>query len=222
MAKSANKTTAKGQPKKAPSARAASRRAIRVSSQASESSTGSIPALALPGLGTVWTAILLDRRPQEKGQRDRSEVEMMENSAPSRKIPDIQDRNQRENENETVTLKKLYATKNVKIEWTVTLANRKAAGFRIFDTNGGTLGRTGNPKLRNADLDRDKLVISASENISGTGTPGPTLTGDIEFAKPNSNGLKVSGIALGRLETDGRVRKAALDWRAWQIWFSFE
>src|SRR5262245_32761940 len=81
------------------------------------------------------------------------------------------------NENETVT-EEVVPSKNVKIKWSVTLANRKAAGLRIWDT----LRRMPNPERRNAELDREKLVITASGSITGSGTNGPVLAGAIEFA----------------------------------------
>lgn len=105
-----------------------------------------------------------------------------------------------DDENETVT-EEVTSSANVKIEWTVRLANRKAAGSQIFNnSDGGTLSRSSNPKPRNAGLDRGKLVISASGQV--TGNEKRTLAGEIEFARPNANGPKVTDIVLARLETD--------------------
>jgi L-Lysine epsilon oxidase N-terminal/L-lysine epsilon oxidase C-terminal domain len=106
------------------------------------------------------------------------------------------------NENETVTEEVEPNDANIKIEWSVTLANRKAAGFRIGDT----LHRVPNPKLRNAGLDRAKLVITASGAITESRTRGPVLSGAIEFARPRTSGEKVTDIALATLQTDEKGR----------------
>ncbi|WP_140980804.1 LodA/GoxA family CTQ-dependent oxidase [Bradyrhizobium guangdongense] len=100
-------------------------------------------------------------------------------------------------ENEVVT-EEIVVGKGCEIEWSVSLGNRKAAGFRIGDT----LGRDPNPGLRNDGLDRKKLVISADGSVKGCGTNGPLLSGTIEFAKPNTAGAKVTDIALAKLRTD--------------------
>jgi hypothetical protein len=100
-------------------------------------------------------------------------------------------------ENEVVT-EEIVASKDVQISWDVSLANRKAAGFRIEDT----LGRSPNPGLRNNGLDRKKLVISADGTVAGKAINGPQLSGSIEFANPNSTGTKVSNIILAKLRTD--------------------
>jgi L-Lysine epsilon oxidase N-terminal/L-lysine epsilon oxidase C-terminal domain len=105
------------------------------------------------------------------------------------------------NENETVT-EEVVRGGDVKIEWSVTLANRKAAGFRIIET----LARVSNPGRRNARLDRNKLVITASGSITGSQTRGPVLSGEIEFARPGSSGPKVTGIELATLRTDEEGR----------------
>jgi L-lysine epsilon oxidase-like protein len=103
------------------------------------------------------------------------------------------------NENETVT-EEILPGNNVTIEWSVTLANRKAAGFLISDT----LARRDPPRRRNDGLDRRKLVISATGSVTGSGTSGPVLAGDIEFARPNQSGTKVTGIELATLRTDDK------------------
>jgi hypothetical protein len=105
------------------------------------------------------------------------------------------------NENETVT-EELVPRDDIKIEWSVSLANRKAAGLRIGDT----LRRAANPKPRNAGLDRDKLVIAATGSVTGSGTGGPVLSGDIEFARPRASGQKVTDIVLATLRTDVKGR----------------
>jgi hypothetical protein len=104
-------------------------------------------------------------------------------------------------ENEVVT-EEIVAGKHVEIEWSVSLANRKAAGFRIEDT----LARAPNPGLRNNGLDRKKLVISADGSVAGAGTSGPELSGTIEFANPNTTGTKVPNIILAKLRTDDAGR----------------
>jgi L-Lysine epsilon oxidase N-terminal len=101
------------------------------------------------------------------------------------------------NENEVVT-EEIVAGNGIEIEWSVNLANRKAAGFRIVDT----LARAATPGLRNDGLDRNKLVISANGSVTGAGANGPVLSGTIEFAKPRARGTKVTGIELATLRTD--------------------
>jgi len=105
------------------------------------------------------------------------------------------------NETETVT-EEVVAGDGIKIQWSVSLANRKAAGFRIEDT----LARAGSPGLRNEGLDRNKLVISANGSVTGAGEKGPVLSGAIEFAKPKTTGVKVAGIELATLRTDDAGR----------------
>jgi len=100
-------------------------------------------------------------------------------------------------EKETVT-EEVKANAGVEIAWTVNLANRKAAGFRILDT----LGRSKKPRPRNDGMDRNKLVIAATGSVSGAGIKGPTLSGAIEFTKPGKPGAKVTDIALAMLRTD--------------------
>ena len=101
------------------------------------------------------------------------------------------------NENEAVT-EEIVAGGDIELEWSVNLANSKAAGFRIEDT----LARKPDPALRNDGLDRNKLVISANGSVTGSGANGPELSGTIEFAKPRTTGPKVTDIALARLRTD--------------------
>jgi L-Lysine epsilon oxidase N-terminal/L-lysine epsilon oxidase C-terminal domain len=109
-------------------------------------------------------------------------------------------------ENEQV-VEEIVSGPDVKIEWTVTLANRKAAGFQIYNKDGGTLGQTKNPVPRNDGLDRKKLVISASDAIPAIGGSSPVvLAGEIEFAKPKSMGPKVHNIVLATLRTDDAGR----------------
>ncbi len=102
-----------------------------------------------------------------------------------------------ENENERV-VEEVVAGESVKIGWSVSLANRKAAGLRIFDT----LRRKPKPMARNDGLDRKKLVISASGSVAGSKKLGPVLSGAIEFAKPNTKGVTVTDIELATLRTD--------------------
>src|SRR5262249_37549395 len=104
-------------------------------------------------------------------------------------------------ENEVVT-EEIVAGSGIEIEWSVSLANRKAAGFRIADT----LARLATPGLRNDGLNRNKLVISANGSVTGSGTNGPALSGAIECARPKAAGTKVTGIVLGALRTDDAGR----------------
>ena len=102
------------------------------------------------------------------------------------------------NENETV-VEEIIAGKDIKIEWRASLANRKAAGRLISDT----LHRKDEPGLRNSAIKgrelREKLVITASGSVTGSGTRGPALSGAIEFAKPRAI---VRDIVLATLQTD--------------------
>lgn len=102
------------------------------------------------------------------------------------------------NENETV-VEEIIAGKDIKIEWSASLANRKAAGRLISDT----LHRKDEPGLRNSAIKvrelREKLVITASGSVTGSGTRGPALSGAIEFAKPRAI---VRDIVLATLQTD--------------------
>ena len=106
-----------------------------------------------------------------------------------------------ENENEVVT-EEIIAGSGNEITWNVSLANRKAAGFQIADT----LAREPEPSLRNAGLDRKKLVIAATGAVAGPGATGPILAGSIEFARPGATGPKVANIVLAKLRTDDRGR----------------
>ena len=105
------------------------------------------------------------------------------------------------NENETV-IEEIVPGSDVKIEWSVSLANRKAAGLLIEDT----LARVPNPGSRNPRLDRSKLVIAADGSVTGSGTKGPVLSGAIEFARPGASGPKVTDIVLAKLRTDEKGR----------------
>jgi hypothetical protein len=106
-----------------------------------------------------------------------------------------------DNENETV-VEEVVAGGNTRIEWSVNLANRKAAGLQIIDT----LARSKKPGNRNDKLDRKKLVITASGSATGTATAGPVLSGRIEFAKPNAKGVAFDDIELATLRTDDAGR----------------
>jgi len=105
------------------------------------------------------------------------------------------------NENERVT-EEVVGGVGIEIEWRVSLANRKAAGFRIDDT----LARAVNPRHRNNGLDRNKLVIAATGSIAAAGAQPNLLSGAIEFARPGARGPKVSDIALATLRTDEQGR----------------
>ena len=66
------------------------------------------------------------------------------------------------NENAKATAE-ILPTATTKIEWSVRLANRKAAAMRIEDT----LARAQNPRPRNNGFNRSKLVIGAQATIKG-------------------------------------------------------
>ena len=105
------------------------------------------------------------------------------------------------NENETATAE-IVLTPTTKIDWTVQLANRKAAGMRIDDT----LARAPNPRPRNAGFARDKLVISAQGTIKGKNAAAVALSGKIEFARALAKGKVVDQIGLAKLKTDSEGR----------------
>jgi hypothetical protein len=105
------------------------------------------------------------------------------------------------NENETV-VEEVVASGDTKIEWSVSLANRKAAGLQIVDT----LARKPKPRRRNDGLDRKKLLIAATGSVTGSGTSGPVLSGAIEFARPRARGPAVKDIVLATLRTDEKGR----------------
>ena len=111
------------------------------------------------------------------------------------------------NENETVT-REVTGARDVQIEWTVHLANRKAAARQIFGkTATGTLTRNKAAKFRNAGLDRDKLVIESVASIKNTaGAAATTMTGSIVFAKGKKVLHRVDDIALATLRTDDAGR----------------
>ena len=105
------------------------------------------------------------------------------------------------NENE-VAAAEVTANKTTKIEWTVDLANRKAAGLRIQET----LARKPKPAPRNKGFDRQKLVISAAATITGVNQARIHMTGSIEFAKAGKPGKGASNIDLASLMTDAAGR----------------
>jgi hypothetical protein len=76
------------------------------------------------------------------------------------------------NENEKV-VREVTGAPDAQIEWTVALANRKAAAQQIFGDGSGTLTRNTAAKVRNAGLDRAKLVISAMAAIENAATAPP-------------------------------------------------
>jgi hypothetical protein len=105
------------------------------------------------------------------------------------------------NENELVRAE-ITASSRTKIEWTVNLANRKAAGLRIADT----LARSAHPRPRNNGYDRQKLVISATATITGANKARMPMTGSIEFAKGGKPSKRASNIGLASLITDAEGR----------------
>jgi hypothetical protein len=111
------------------------------------------------------------------------------------------------NENETVS-REVTGAPDVQIEWTVQLANRKAAARQIFGPDGlGTLARNDAAKFRNAGFDRAKLVISAAASIkNAAGAADVPMTGAIAFAKANKGRHRIDDIALATLRTDDAGR----------------
>jgi hypothetical protein len=111
------------------------------------------------------------------------------------------------NENETVT-REVTGARDVQIEWTVHLANRKAAARQIYGKDGqGTLTRNKAAKFRNAGLDRDKLVIASVASIkNAAGAAATPMTGSVIFAKGKKVHHRVDDIALATLRTDDAGR----------------
>lgn len=110
------------------------------------------------------------------------------------------------NENETVR-REVTGARDVQIEWTVQLANRKAAARQIFGDGSGTLTRNNAAKFRNAGFDRDKLVIAAAASIKNApGAAAARMTGAIAFAKAKKVRHQIDDIALATLGTDDAGR----------------
>jgi len=105
------------------------------------------------------------------------------------------------NENEKVTAE-IVPDATTKVQWSVDLANRKAAAPRIIET----LARSANPRLRNPGFDRKKLVISASAQCTGKNAARKRLTGAIEFAKAGAPSRGESNIELASVATDASGR----------------
>ncbi len=101
------------------------------------------------------------------------------------------------NENEKVTAE-ILPTPTTKIEWSVKLANRKAAAMQIADT----LARVQSPKPRNNGFNRSKLVIRAQATINGKSAAAIAMAGRIEFARGSAKGKVVDDISLAKLATD--------------------
>jgi hypothetical protein len=109
------------------------------------------------------------------------------------------------NQNETVR-REVTGAPDVQIEWTVQLANRKAAAREIFGTGSGTLTRNASAKFRNAGFDRNKLVIAATAAVkNAAGAAATRMTGSIAFAK-GRNVRRVDDIELATLRTDDAGR----------------
>ena len=105
------------------------------------------------------------------------------------------------NENETVG-REVTGAPGVEIEWTVQLANRKAAARQIFGDGSGTLTRNTAAKFRNGGFERDQLVIAASSSIKNAAAAAATrMTGSIAFAKAKKV-RRVDDIELATLRTD--------------------
>ena len=104
------------------------------------------------------------------------------------------------NENEVASAE-ILPSANVRVEWSVSLANRKAAAPRIEDS----LARAANPRPRNPGFSRPKLVIEAQGTVQGKNAAQLTLAGSIEFHK-GSTKARVDDIRLGKLSTDAEGR----------------
>ena len=111
------------------------------------------------------------------------------------------------NENETVA-REVTGARDVEIEWTVHLANRKAAARQIFGDDGnGTLTRNDDAPFRNPDFDRAGLVIESAASIrNAASAPARTMTGSIAFAKGRKVHHRVDDIELATLRTDDAGR----------------
>ena len=110
------------------------------------------------------------------------------------------------NQNETV-VGEMTGAKDVQIEWTVQLANRKAAVQQIFGDGSGTLTRNQAAKLRNAGFDRAPLVIAAAASIKGVrGTNATRMTGSIAFVKAKKVQNRIDDIELATIRTDDAGR----------------
>ena len=110
------------------------------------------------------------------------------------------------NENETVR-REVTGAPDVHIEWTVQLANRKAAARQIFGKGSGTLTRNAAATFRNAGFDRDKLVIAAAASIENVaGAAATRMSGAIAFVKAKKVLHSVEDIALATLRTDDAGR----------------
>ncbi len=110
------------------------------------------------------------------------------------------------NENETVR-REVTGAPEVQIEWTVQLANRKAAAREIFGNGTGTLTRNPSAKFRNAGFDRNKLVITATAAVKNVaGVAATRMTGSIAFAKGRNVLRRVDDIELATLRTDDAGR----------------
>ena len=105
------------------------------------------------------------------------------------------------NENEKAAAE-ILPTTTTKIEWSVQLANRKAAAMKIEDT----LARAQNPRPRNEGFTRSKLVIGAHAKITGKNAAATSMSGKIEFARGSAKGKVVDKISLAKLTTDGDGR----------------
>ncbi len=110
------------------------------------------------------------------------------------------------NENETVR-REVTGGSDVQIEWTVQLANRKAAARQIYSGRSGTLTRNAAAPFRNAGFDRDKLVIGATAAIKNAPKAATVrMSGAITFAKGKKVQHHVDDIELATLRTDAAGR----------------
>ena len=87
-------------------------------------------------------------------------------------------------------VEEVIASDDTKIEWSVSLANRKAAALQIWkdQKHGGTLSRAPNPHPRNDGLDRKKLVITAAGSRHGFWDARPGAFGRHRVCEAESEG----------------------------------
>ncbi|MEQ1910931.1 MAG: LodA/GoxA family CTQ-dependent oxidase [Vicinamibacterales bacterium] len=106
------------------------------------------------------------------------------------------------NENETVR-REVTGGRDVQVEWTVQLANRKAGARQIYSGRSGTLTRNTKAPFRNVGFDRDKLVIASAAAIKNAPDAAPVrMSGAITFAKGKTVQHRVDDIELATLRSD--------------------
>lgn len=109
------------------------------------------------------------------------------------------------NGNETV-LRELVKSSSILIEWTVSLANKKAAASQIFGEGNGTLTRSPDARFRNESYERNPLVIKSEGKVSGVKSAVKNLEGEIKFVRSGVVEYRRNSIELGKLATDSKGR----------------